>query len=117
MNWLYIAGAATSLALNIVLIWYSIRLLRKLFYVSQNTEYLVSLNTQFTEHITSLYELEMYYGDTTLENLLNHSRYIVEEMENFNNIFSGIDELTEFDADADEEIAEEEEHYGETTQQ
>ena len=103
---------------NIILVWYCMSLLRKLYYVSQNTDFLLELNAQFTEHLTSLYELELYYGDQTLENLLEHARYVVRETENFNNIFSGINNNVEADADTEEnnELNEEEELDGETAQ-
>lgn len=108
MNTLFISGLALSLILNFVLIWYSIRLLRKLYYISQNADFLLSINTSFTDHLSSLYELEMYYGEPTLENLLKHARYTIEEVENFNNIFSGVDVFVE-DATGDEIEEEEEE--------
>ena len=37
----------------------------------------------FEKHLESVYELEMFYGDTTLENLLQHSRDLTESFKDF----------------------------------
>ena len=114
MNLLIVGSITLSLVLNVALLWYSIRLLKKLYYISDHTDLLLSINTHFAEHLKSLYELEMYYGEPTLEALLKHAQHVVEEVEEFNSIFSGVDILAEIDADENtNEIEEEEELYAE----
>ena len=36
---------------------------------------------KFTGHVKSVYELEMFYGDQTLEGLLNHGTELIEKIE------------------------------------
>jgi len=38
--------------------------------------------------LQSLYELEMFYGDTTLGHLIEHSKQLVEDMKNFEEIYT-----------------------------
>ena len=44
-------------------------------------EGLISLNQNFGDHLKELNELEMYYGDETLNGLLKHSKYVAEQIE------------------------------------
>ena len=80
-----------SLSLNVVLVWYIIKLLTKLFFIQENMEGLISLNQNFGDHLKELNELEMYYGDETLNGLLKHSKYVVEQIDVFAEILSGLD--------------------------
>tara|TARA_R110002050_G_scaffold13995_4_gene44514 strand:+ start:1493 stop:1813 length:321 start_codon:yes stop_codon:yes gene_type:complete len=80
-----------SLSLNVVLVWYIIKLLTKLFFIQDNMEGLISLNQNFGDHLKELNELEMYYGDETLNGLLKHSKYVAEQIDVFAEILSGLD--------------------------
>ena len=46
----------------------------------------------FSEHLQSLHELEMFYGDTTLGHLIEHSKQLVEDMKNFEEIYTLLEE-------------------------
>ena len=94
-----------SLSLNVLLIWYILKLLNKLFFIQENLDGLVSLNENFGTHLKELNELEMYYGDETLNGLLKHSKYVVEQIDVYAEILSGLDVAE----DAEEQPEEEEE--------
>ncbi|HAI40325.1 MAG TPA: hypothetical protein DCM40_20615 [Maribacter sp.] len=49
----------------------------------------------FSEHLQSLYELEMFYGDTTLGHLIEHSKQLVEDMKNFEEIYTLLEDETD----------------------
>ena len=59
---------------TILLGWYCYKLTNKLLFISDNIEELYARLQEFDEHIKFIYELEMYYGDETLKNLIRHSR-------------------------------------------
>tara|TARA_R100001082_G_scaffold49770_2_gene26919 strand:+ start:705 stop:1130 length:426 start_codon:yes stop_codon:yes gene_type:complete len=40
---------------------------------------LMNKNVHFADHLKNIYELEMFYGDETLESLLTHSRNLVND--------------------------------------
>ncbi len=54
-------------------------------------------------HLDIIYNLETYYGDETLNNLLRHSKAVVEECLDFRTLYYG-EEIIEFDDDNELEI-------------
>lgn len=92
-----------SLSLNVVLVWYIIKLLTKLFFIQDNMEGLISLNQNFGDHLKELNELEMYYGDETLNGLLKHSKYVVEQIDVYAEILSGLDVAEDVEEQPEEE--------------
>jgi hypothetical protein len=92
------------LALCIFMIWYSRKLLASLLYLSENIGDLLAIMGNFSLHLQSINEMEMYYGDPTLENLLNHCSDIVTEIE----VFQEIIQLSEVDSNETQTEPEEE---------
>lgn len=84
-----------SLALNVLLSWYSLRSTKQLLFVSENVTELHERLEEFDGHIKFLYELEMFYGDETIKNLIRHSRDLLKYMKQYR----GIEELSGQDAD------------------
>jgi hypothetical protein len=63
----------------------------------------------FTEHLQTVYELESFYGDETLENLLNHAISFNEQMDTFDYIISFTeDEEANLEEELNEEAPQEE---------
>ena len=91
MIWITLA-LILSLALNGLLIWYVRQTLRRLLFASENFAWLMNSITNFSEHLQSLYELEMFYGDTTLGHLIEHSKQLVEDMKNFEEIYTLVED-------------------------
>jgi hypothetical protein len=86
------------------LLWFIRRILSKLLYVSESIGDFLIVIDNFTTHLETVNNMETYYGDETLQSLLEHSRIIMDEIEQFESIYS----LTT-NTDADEEYEEEEE--------
>jgi len=97
-----------SLSLNVLLIWYILKLLNKLFFIQENLDGLVSLNENFGTHLKELNELEMYYGDETLKSLLKHSKHVIEQIDAYLEILSELDVEQDAEEDAEDEPEEEE---------
>lgn len=60
----------------------------------------------FSKHITQVYELETYYGDETLQNLIEHSNLLLSSFEQFDEdyiVFDGEKEQNELQAKAQDE--------------
>ena len=81
-----------SIFLNGVFVWYIIKLIQELKYISENVEYTSDVLKQFSEHLEGLYELETYYGDQTLKSLIVHSKGVLEEIKEFETVISSIKE-------------------------
>ena len=68
---------------NLLAIWF----IRKL--INQQKEMVVDLQdllisaNNFENHVNSLHELEMFYGDTTLQALIDHSREVAGDFEDY----------------------------------
>ena len=79
---LIIALTLTLVALG-VSIWYIINCLRKIQFISQSVEDVDVSLIGFEKHLKSIYELDMYYGDETLENLISHMKELTSSFTDF----------------------------------
>ena len=97
-----------SVLLNVVLVWYSRRLVVDLSDISQEVEEVITDLKVYHNHVENIYNLETFYGDETLRALLEHSKAVSERVGNFTTLFSQIEdeEVTE---DIEEEIDEQKE--------
>ncbi len=78
---------ALSVVLNVFLIWYARNTLKNLLYLSDNLGLLYEIILDFSLHLKEVYELERFYGDPTLTNLLEHSNVLRGELEKYEEIF------------------------------
>jgi len=85
-NWLTIA-LILSIVGNVFALWYIRRLLAKILFVSQNLTDLVDLLTTYRNHLQRLFNLEMYYGDETMQFLIKHTRSLLDVLEDYSDIY------------------------------
>ena len=86
-SWLILSALAVSLVVNGIFVWYTVKVLQKLSYIYDNADALQTINKSFLEHLGAVHEMEMFFGDETLGGLIQHSKYVVEQYELFNEIF------------------------------
>ena len=110
--WLGICLFLSVLA-NVVLLWFSREQSIKLSYISQNLVDLVEIISSFRGHLKSVYEMEAFYGDTTLEFLLRHTRDIATILEEEYGDITYIMEPLQVNPEEIEEIEESEEVFQE----
>tara|TARA_Y100000034_G_scaffold135285_1_gene206554 strand:+ start:1152 stop:1451 length:300 start_codon:yes stop_codon:yes gene_type:complete len=79
-----------SVIVNIFFIWYVIKLLKELIFVSENVETILDELMIFLGHLKGLHEMETFYGDETLQSLIKHAQQVVGEIEKFEYVFSPI---------------------------
>ena len=72
-------------------------MLTKLLYVSDNIGTLLVSAKNFTGHLSSLHEMEMFYGDETLRSLIGHSKQVIEDIKDFEEIYTIANEGLEED--------------------
>ena len=77
-----------SIALNFLLIWYARRLTTQFLFFTENVRELEFSLRRFDNHLKSVHELEMFYGDDTLTGLIEHSKDIVKDVGAFYDGFS-----------------------------
>jgi hypothetical protein len=91
--------------------WFCYKLVFRINFVSNNLTELYGRLDEFDQHIDFIYELEMYYGDETLKNLIRHSR----DLRNYMKKYKEIMELLEDEQQIIEE-EEEDDEDSETTE-
>jgi len=92
-----------SISLNCVLLWYIRKMLGNLLSVSDNMGNLVEDLASYQNHLQQLYEMEMYYGEPSIRELIVHSRQIIEHVKEFNDVYSlteeRMDKINEIELD------------------
>lgn len=63
-------------------------MLQKLLYVSDSIGTLLVSAKNFSNHLDGLHAMEMYYGDETLGGLINHSKQVIEDIKEFEDIYT-----------------------------
>jgi hypothetical protein len=83
-----IIGLIASATLNVFLIWYLFKVLAKLLYTSDNLGDLYVVLRLYEEFIISVLNMDMYYGEPIIEEMVNKTKVIREEIEKFAEIYS-----------------------------
>lgn len=71
-----------SFVMNVVFMFYVRWLLNAIEAINKDVENITEIIYQFSQHVNTIHELEMFYGDQTLKGLLDHSRELVVQLEN-----------------------------------
>ena len=86
-----------SIVVNVVFVWYFMRLLRRLlFFQDELDEFSLRLE-EYDGHLDIVCNLERFYGDETLGNLLRHSRGVTEDCKQFQRFLNNEEEVEEND--------------------
>jgi len=97
-----------SIAFNIGLFVYARTVVSNLLRISEELGDFQTMIRTFVEHLRSVYQLESFYGDQTLESLLEHTRALDEQIEMFEYVYYLTEEEAaeqEAETDIGEEIA------------
>ena len=101
---------AMSLIFNGIMYWYSRQLTAKLAFIYDNIGDVSEIIANYRVHLKSVYSMEMFYGDETLQFLMDHTRSIGSLLEDYEDPEFFVEEF-EDDAPQQEELTD-----GETTQ-
>ena len=95
---------ACSVGLNLLLIWYLTRLLRKFYFISENLAGLFLTLRSFQVFTTNMYSMDSYHGEPMIQELVHRIKEANVEMEEFREIFEfSLDEELEEELNATEE--------------
>ena len=86
---------ALSVVLNIVLVWYVVQLLKRFLSFQEELDIFSDTLEEYKEHIEIINNLERFYGDETLGNLLRHSKALVEQCQSFQRVLKEEEEYGE----------------------
>tara|TARA_R100000152_G_C6714485_1_gene141511 strand:- start:116 stop:460 length:345 start_codon:yes stop_codon:yes gene_type:complete len=109
LNIILITLFVLSLSLNILFFIYTRAVLARLLFMSQELGDFQDMVDGFAKHLQSVYELDSFYGDQTLQTLLEHAVSFNEQLETFEWIYTLTDEnqIEEENFDNDTEEAQE----------
>ncbi len=82
------ASLSLSVIFNLGIAAYARSAITRLLLVSEEMGDLQDMINAFARHVKSVYELEMFYGDATLEHLMNHALSLNEQLETFEYIYA-----------------------------
>ena len=108
--WLIMALCA-SVIVNFVAFYYIRVALGKLFFLGDNLGDLTEMISVYRNHLKSIYEMEMFYGDETLQFLVEHTKSLHDLLEEYEDVYK----ISTPPEDVEEQIInEEEENNAET---
>tara|TARA_R110000824_G_scaffold275903_1_gene464486 strand:- start:221 stop:562 length:342 start_codon:yes stop_codon:yes gene_type:complete len=76
------------LGLNVFFVFYLKWLLKNFSFLSENVYSLLESVDTFSNHLSAVYELETFYGDETLQNLLLHAKQVSGEIKIYKDIYT-----------------------------
>ena len=74
---------ALSFLFNILMVWYSRQLTSKLTFIYDNINEVSGIIANYRVHLKTVYSMEMFYGDETLQFLMDHTRSIGSLLEDY----------------------------------
>ena len=77
-----------SVVFNVVIFAYARAAITRLLSFSEELGDLQQMINAFAAHLKTVYELESFYGDDTLKNLLHHAISFNEQLDTFEYIYS-----------------------------
>ena len=91
---------------NVALAIYARAAIVRLLSIAEELYDLKAMSDSLADHLQSVYELEMFYGDETLGNLMAHARSFVDQQDTFEYIYGLIEDDNTTRTPEEEEEAE-----------
>ena len=82
-------------AIILFCIFYIRYLLKKFVFFAENIDNLREEVEEYGIHLKSLYEMEMFYGDETIRAMIEHTKHILDRIEDFEEFYSLLSDPTE----------------------
>jgi len=97
-----------STLINIFFVWFIIKNLNEMDDIREDLLYNLESIESFSDHLDQLHEMEAFYGDQTLQSLIDHSRRVINDIvdlqEKYYDVEAGIET---YDDDNEETEAQE----------
>lgn len=98
---LLIATITLSIALGLS-VWYIRGLLGVMYQMTIDVQQMEDKMVEFSKHLDNVYEMEMYYGDEILSQLVRHSKEVVDSINQFKNLFEIENDTTNQEKETEE---------------
>ncbi len=97
-----VIGFVLSISLNVLFFWYLRKTTGRLLFISENLNDLISIIGVYRKHVRAVYEMEMFYGDEVLKNLIDHTNSLYNVLEDYEDIVYLTEPLTFIENNEDE---------------
>lgn len=86
-----------SLIINIVLVWYVRKILSSVYAAAIAASSIFTRLDTYKSHLKSIYELQMFYGDKNLKEIIDHTNDLIEFLKKYEAVYSftepGLEEI------------------------
>ncbi len=82
--YIYLIGSSL---LNLFLLWYVVKILRKFIFISETFSDLFLITKAFQVFVRGLYSMDSYHGEPMVQELILRIKEVVDEIDNFRDIF------------------------------
>jgi len=89
-----------SLIFNGIMYWYSRKLTQKLAFIYDNVGDVSEIIANYRVHLKSVYSMETFYGDETLQYLMDHTRSVSTLLEDFEDYDFFLEEFEDVEEEA-----------------
>jgi len=96
-----LAISMLSIVFNVFMVVYSRRLLVELLSISEELGDIQQMTTNFANHVQSVYNLEVFYGDETLQSLMDHAKSYDEYLNTFERVYSLTTDIVDVEEEND----------------
>ena len=83
MDVVSIVGVVIFIILFIFSAWLNVFFLKRIMFFSENLEEVLTTLGEYRKHIQKINSMEMYYGDATIQDLLEHTLSVSADIEEF----------------------------------
>lgn len=71
------------LGVILVLSWYCVKLLKKIYFITDSISAVGDRTKEFVAHLEQVHSLDMYYGDQTIQALIQHSKDLKDFIDDY----------------------------------
>ena len=86
-----------SAVTNLVMFWFSIKCIKKISDIEEDMDVIMSKTDEFSDHLETVHEMEMFYGDETLQGMIDHSKQLVNDYIDLQAKYFDVDVINEED--------------------
>jgi|5_EtaG_2_1085323.scaffolds.fasta_scaffold24827_6 hypothetical protein len=77
------AALLSSLVINVMFVWYTRKLLNYLEMTNDEAREIFTAVADYETHLKDVYKRDIFYGDATLESLLEHTNQIADQVQEY----------------------------------
>ena len=82
--------------------------MKKLVFFAENIDNLREEVEEYSVHLESLYEMEMFYGDETIKGMIEHTKHVLTRIEDFEEFYSLLSNPENIEEEENESVQAEE---------